>query len=251
MAGREKVEGGPTAPAPRPHIPVGGVPTRPMTSLQQSLSRPSHNLNNGQVKPQMGSNFPSRPNSSNYGLDSNSVDSDKSLKMKIKRTKSGRQEIVKPEGGHNNSHNGNSDNEGSVVKPGNRDSSVSPSAVRTTKPESTPLTPPVSHSEMNGSGAKTPTKVTFANLSNSSLQQLTSKRLKVSMWTIFSLTQEFYCNLSTTVRHSLSPELDALSKKKFQQQTTTTFSASRNEKKFLFIHTQVFKAYKSVVTITS
>ena len=178
MAGREKVEGGAAPPPPpRPHIPVGGVPTRPMTSLPQSISRPTHNLNNGQVKPQMGSNFPSRPNSSNYGQDSNSAESDKSLKMKIKRTKSGRQEIVKTEGGHNNSHNGNSDNEGSVVKPGNRDSSVSPSTVRTTKPEPTPLTPPVSHTEMNG--AKTPTKVTFGNLSNSSLQQLTSKRLKV------------------------------------------------------------------------
>ena len=138
MAGREKVEGGPVPP-PRPHIPVGGVPTRPMTSMPQSLSRPPHNLNNGQVKPQMGSNFASRPNSTNYGQESNSVDSDKSLKMKIKRTKSGRQEIVKTEGGHNNSHNGNSDNEGSVVKPGNMDSSMSPSSVRTTKPEGFPL----------------------------------------------------------------------------------------------------------------
>lgn len=181
MAGREKVEGGPAPPPPRPHIPVGGVPTRPMTSMPQSLSRPTHNLNNGQVKPQMGSNFPSRPNSSNYGQDSNSADCDKSLKMKIKRTKSGRQEIVKTEGGQNNSHNGNSDNEGNVVKPGNRDSSVSPSAVRTTKPETNPLTPPVSHTEMNG--AKTPSKVTFANLSNSSLQQLTSKRLKIDAGT--------------------------------------------------------------------
>ena len=178
MAGREKVDGGgPAPPPPRPHIPVGGVPTRPMTSLAQSIPRPPHNLNNGQVKPQMGSNFPSRPNSSNYGQDSSSAESDKSLKMKIKRTKSGRQEIVKTEGGLNNTHNGNSDNEGAVVKPGNRDSSVSPSTVRTTKPETAPLTPPVSHTEMNG--AKTPTKVTFGNLSNSSLQQLTSKRLKV------------------------------------------------------------------------
>ena len=193
MAGREKVEGGPAPPPPRPHIPVGGVPTRPMTSMPQSLSRPTHNLNNGQVKPQMGSNFPTRPNSSNYGQDSNSADCDKSLKMKIKRTKSGRQEIVKTEGGQNNSHNGNSDNEGSVVKPGNRDSSLSPSAVRTTKPEpTTPLTPPVSHTEMNG--AKTPSKVTFANLSNSSLQQLTSKRLKVKIQIILN-SRGIFCQI--------------------------------------------------------
>ena len=224
MAGREKAEGGP-APPPRPHIPVGGAPTRPLTSMPPSLSRPTHNLNNGQVKPQMGSNFPSRPNSSNYGQESNSVDSDKSLKMKIKRTKSGRQEIVKTEGGHNNSHNGNSDNEGSVVKPGNRDSSVSPSSVRTTKPEGTPLTPPVSHSEMNG--AKTPSKVSFANLSNSSLQQLTSKRLKVS-FRLFSIAEGIF------VKHvksglSFSKESAAFSK---------TFSAVSHKKqeikKYLF-----------------
>ena len=33
MAGREKVEGGGPVPPPRPHIPVGGVPRRPMTCM--------------------------------------------------------------------------------------------------------------------------------------------------------------------------------------------------------------------------
>ena len=92
-----------------------------------------------------------------------SADCDKSLKMKIKRTKSGRQEIVKPEGGDQLASNGSSDS----------DNSSSPS------PSPSPPPPPqaVSHSQMNG-GAKSPGS---NNSSSATLHQINSKRLKVRL----------------------------------------------------------------------
>lgn len=92
-----------------------------------------------------------------------SADCDKSLKMKIKRTKSGRQEIVKPEGGDQLASNGSSDSENS--------SSPSPS------PSPSPPSQAVSHSQMNG-GAKSPGS---NNSTSATLQKINSKRLKVRL----------------------------------------------------------------------
>ena len=137
--------------------PPPSLPPRPATQL---------NGGGGPLTSPLPPNFPS--NASSFGADSAS-DSDKSLKMKIKRTKSGRQEIVKAgEGGML---------EGEVAGAG----AVSPGRGGAGVP--LPPTPPHhSHPELNG-GTKTPSKATnFSNnLSNSSLQQLTTKRLKVSV----------------------------------------------------------------------
>lgn len=109
------------SPSPAPHMPVGPAPTRPMT-------------NGGPVtKPcPPPAAYPAQgppPTTNGTAAAACEADSDKSLKMKIKRTKSGRQEIVKTEGGQGvvSSNGDSSDNVGGVSTP--PDSPPSPPSV--------------------------------------------------------------------------------------------------------------------------
>ena len=133
MTSREKMESSPS-PSPSPSPPTGHSEGSRLTN-GSSLTGPAYD---------------------------SAADCDKSLKMKIKRTKSGRQEIVKPEGGDQLASNGSSDSDNS--------SSPSPS------PSPTPPPQAVSHSQMNG-GAKSPGSNN--STSATTIQQINSKRLKV------------------------------------------------------------------------
>lgn len=106
------------------------------------------------------------------------ADGDRGIKMKIKRTKSGRQEIVKSDG---SSQNG-SDGEGAkFFKP--RDSSSSSSS------SSSPGSPMEAVGDNNGGEAKhefngtapVPMAMPLAPLTNVGLHQLTTNRLKVGI----------------------------------------------------------------------
>ena len=162
MSGREKSDTGPPPPQPPPHIPVGGAPSRPPSS--SPMSRPVSHLTNGQSKPGQGtisgSNFVKHNSDvgSNATTDSNSSDSEKSLKMKIKRTKSGRQEIVKTEGGQlHASANGDSESGSSG-------------------PNSSPPSPRVSpNMDINGD-----TKINVINNTNSNGNSNTTTKLQNS-----------------------------------------------------------------------
>jgi len=181
MASREKTD---PAPMSRPH-PVGGAPGRP-SPTSGPMSRPvSHtgSLNNGQTKsnPAMpGTNFVKQQSYGGGHQEPSGLDSEKGLKMKIKRTKSGRQEIVKTEGGqvHNNT---NGDSENSPLTP--------PSPQRTSKVTESPSSA-VKHGDMNGQDSKVNVMNTSNGNNQASLQN--SNRLKVDAgtWTDASTLTE-------------------------------------------------------------
>ena len=110
-----------------------------------------------------------------------SEENEKGIKMKIKRTKSGRQEIVKSEAGSQNGNSSGSESEstGNGIKPstGNgRTGSRDVSPARTKPSEGGPGgEEPMQVSDMNGSCNK------LQGLSNNGLHQLTTSRLKVGI----------------------------------------------------------------------
>jgi len=196
MSSRDKqMDGGPTQPRP-PHLPIGGAPTRPMGGHGANVMPlgaprlPHQSSSNGGGPQHRG---PSDGQSTGYqqqarqqearpsyaGSDSGSnSDGDKGLKMKIKRTKSGRQEIVKGPGemgGHSN---------GSVcdieqVRP----SGVTIPVVGGVRPQPHPemngrTSPPVtSNGQSRSMGVGLPS-------SGQQLGQLTSRKLKVDAGTL-------------------------------------------------------------------
>ena len=137
---RDKSEGGgggsstltitaPPPPGSRPHLPIGGPPQRPpghlsarplsngsaLTSHQSGLRASPVPMSGPAIqKPSPGSAVSA--GTGTYGgspSDSNSADSDKSLKMKIKRTKSGQLKTEDFKSQQSPHTNGNSDNSSS------------------------------------------------------------------------------------------------------------------------------------------
>ena len=109
-----------------------------------------------------------------------SEENEKGIKMKIKRTKSGRQEIVKSEAGSQNGNSSGSESEtttGNGIKStgngkgGSRD--VSPARVKASEGGEEPM----QVEQVNGSC----NKGTLQGLSNNGLHQLTTSRLKVGI----------------------------------------------------------------------
>ena len=111
-------------PPPRPHLPIGGAPLRSPGPLSARPPGPP-GLSNGSAAqsgprssplPMSGPSFskppPGAPAAGSYAgppSDSNSADSDKSLKMKIKRTKSGQLKTEDFKGSQTGHTNGDSE----------------------------------------------------------------------------------------------------------------------------------------------
>ena len=237
MATREKTETVSPAPLPRP---LTTPMSRPPVSHSDSPSQPRSQIsqNNGQSGSSSSSSSPLGFMKSPYVPSDSaaSADNDKSLKMKIKRTKSGRQEIVKTEGGQQQSNNGNG------VTNGDSDSSktssipVSSSPHKVSSKEFSPASnnslKPSDHvngvSEMTKSEMKpSEGKVTLVNSNTASLQN--SNKLKVR-WMFFVRFKLLPINLKFSFFSAICGWNQL-----FREKSQIVFEIKRNHPKSYFI----------------